>query len=312
MAIRFNDQYNSEINRIVRNFNQKRNRAVKNGFKNLPDPISAKDLKSKYNNRAQLNRELTSLKRFAKSDALERVETSGGAKAIKWEYENLKRNLKYAKEYYDREIEKARRLDTDMLVSKAEYINNLKDKRAYLELELSELNQSQFKTFRKTINEYLFANERDRNNYRSWMNEVETIMRHLGYGNKDIDEFFEGFDKLTPQQFVTMYRQNAIVSRIYELYIPTNDRSFKLSTTEDDARALLETFSLEKDELIEKAKRQDKIESSGLEDFVKSLTEEKLQLRREERTGRAKLQRKDLTPEQIADLEYLGWDDILE
>ena len=312
MAIKFDKAYNAEIRRVVRNFNQKRNRAIKRGYKYLPPKMTVSELKSRYTSRSQLNRDLNALKRFNREGdkALKVVETSGGAKAIKWEYDYLKRNLQYAKEFYDREIEDAARLDTPMMVAKSEYINNLKSKRDYLNLELSELSQSQFRTFRNTINEYLYANERNMNGYRNWMNEVELIMRNLGYDNKTINKFFEGFNELTPRQFLTMYRQSQLVSRIYELYIPTKDHSFKLSTTEEDAKDLINTFMVEKDEMIKKAKMQDELDDKGLEEFVKSLTDEKLAGRRVD--GKAKLQRKNLTAEQIKQLEELGWDDLIE
>lgn len=312
MAIKFDKAYNAEIRRVVRNFNQKRNRAIKRGYRYLPPKMTVSELKSRYTSRSQLNRDLNALKRFNREGdkALKVVETSGGAKAIKWEYDYLKRNLKYAKEFYDREIEDAARLDTPMMVAKAEYINNLRSKRDYLNLELTELSQSQFRTFRNTINEYLYANERNMSGYRNWMNEVELIMRNLGYDNKTINKFFEGFNELSPRQFLTMYRQSQLVSRIYELYIPTKDHSFKLSTTEEDAKDLINTFMVEKDEMIKKAKMQDEIKTQGLEEFVKSLTDEKLAEKRSE--GKAKLQRKNLTAEQIKQLEELGWDDLIE
>lgn len=312
MAIKFDKAYNAEIRRVVRNFNQKRNRAIKRGYRYLPPKMTVSELKSRYTSRSQLNRDLNALKRFNREGdkALKVVETSGGAKAIKWEYDYLKRNLKYAKEFYDREIEDAARLDTPMMVAKSEYINNLKSKRDYLNLELTELSQSQFRTFRNTINEYLYANERNMSGYRNWMNEVELIMRNLGYDNKTINKFFEGFNELTPRQFLTMYRQSQLVSRIYELYIPTKDHSFRLSTTEEDAKDLINTFMVEKDEMIKKAKMQDEIKTQGLEEFVKSLTDEKLAGRRVD--GKAKLQRKNLTAEQIKQLEELGWDDLIE
>jgi hypothetical protein len=87
------------------------------------------------------------------------------------------------------------------------------------------------------------------------MSEVETIMRTLGYDNAHIKEFFSGFEELTPRQFIALYRQSALVSRIYELYIPTKDGSFRLSTSDEDARSLIETFNEEKRDLIEKAKQ---------------------------------------------------------
>lgn len=312
MAIRFDSAYNAEIRRVVRNFNQKRNRAIKRGYHFLPPVLTVSELKARYNTRSQLNRELNLLKKFNKDGdrALRTVETSGGAKAIKWEYDYLKQNLKYAKEFFDREISEAAKLDTPMMVAKAEYLNNLKTKRDYLNLELATLNQSQFRTFRNTINDYLFANERDMRGYRNWMNEVELIMRNLGYDNKTINQFFDGFNELTPRQFLNMYRQSALVSRIYELYIPTRDGSFKLSTTEEDAKDLINTFMIEKDEMIKKAKAEQEMDDKGLEEFVQSLTEIKLADRRKD--GKAKLKRQNLTPTQIKQLQELGWDDLIE
>jgi hypothetical protein len=312
MAIRFTPEYNAEIRRVVKNFNQKRNRAVKRGFKLLPPLLSTRELKLRYETKSELDRELNRIKRFNRSgdEALKIVETSGGAKAIKWEYDYLKSNLRSAIKFYDREIEEAARFSTPMQVTKAEYLNNMKAKRDYLNLELSQLDQSQFKTFRATINEYLHANEARANGYRNWMNEVEIIMRNLGYDNKSINKFFEGFDALTPRQFLNMYRQNSIISRIYELYIPNTDGTFELSTSEEDAKDLIDTFMEQKDEMIMKAKFEDEMNPKDLEDFVKSLTDERLTKTRQ--NGKAKLKRKDLTPKQIKELEALGWDDLIE
>lgn len=304
MAIRYTPELNKEIRRVVHNFNQKRNRAIKRGYTRLPDPLTVSELKNRYESKTLLKRDLKLLSEFntGRDEALKTVETSGGAKAIKWEYDYLKKNLQYAKRFYDREIRDASALDTPMAVAKAEYLNNLKAKREYLEMELAELNQSQFNTYKATINEYLEANQRYKSGYRSWMNEIETIMRQLGYDNKTINKFFEGFDRLTPRQFLTMYRQNAIVSRIYELYIPTKEGEFRLSTTEDDAKDLISTFMIEKEEMINKAIESDK--------QIKAISKE--MLGEEVQTPKNKLNRKDLTPEQIKKLKELGWEDLIE
>ena len=257
MAIRFDPALNREIYRTVHNYNQKRNRAIKRGFTNLPPPLKVSELKARYSSRSALKRDLKNIANFNTSgdEALEVLENHGGARAIKWEFDYLKKNLTAARNFYDREILDASKIDSDMVVAKAEYLNNLKMKRAYLDLDLSVLNQSQFKTFRKTVNEYLYANQRQLQGYRNWMSEVETIMRTLGYDNAQIKEFFSGFEELTPRQFIALYRQSALVSRIYELYIPTKDGSFRLSTSDEDARSLIETFNEEKRDLIEKAKQ---------------------------------------------------------
>ena len=141
VAIKYDKAYNAEIRRIVHNFNQKRNRAIKRGFTHLPPLMTVRELKLRYTSRSQLNRELRLLERFNKKrdEALKVVETSGGAKAIQWELDYIKANLRYAKEFYDREIEKAVSLETPLNVTKYEYINNLKSKRDYLNLELFQI-----------------------------------------------------------------------------------------------------------------------------------------------------------------------------
>lgn len=310
MAIRFDKSYNSEIRKVVKNFNQKRNRAIKRGVKNLPPPLTVSELKSRYETRAALNKDLGLIRKFNTNEALKTVETSGGAKAIKWEYEYLKKNLNEAKSFYDREIKNASRLDTPLRVAKKDYINNLKAKRDYLDLEYEQLNQSQFRTFRKTINSALNYNNITSANYRGWLKEVEIIMRQLGYGNKEIDRFFEGFDELSPQEFITAYRQSNLVSRIYELYVPRRDGSFQLSTDEDDAKDLINTFMIEKNDMIKKAKRSVAIENKGIVEYVKSLNEKELAELKEE--GHEALKRKNLTDKDIKDLKTLGWDDLIE
>ena len=306
MAIKFTPEYNAEIRRVVKNFNQKRNRAIKRGFKLLPPLLTTKELKMRYQTKSELDRELKRIKRFNRSgdEALKIVETAGGAKAIKWEYDYLKSNLRSAIKFYDREIAEAARLNTPMQVTKKEYLNNMKAKRDYLNLELSQLDQSQFQTYRATIKEYLRTNMMRANGYRNWMKEVELIMRQLGYDNKTINRFFEGFDVLTPRQFLTMYRQNSLISRIYELYIPNNDGTFELSTNEEDAKDLIDTLMEQKDEMIRKAKAEDEIDGKGLEEFVKSLNDEKLEVIRE--SGTSTLKKKNLTDEQIKIAEALG------
>lgn len=311
MAIRFDRAYNAEIRKVVKNFNQKRNRAIKRGFKNLPDPLTVSELKSRYTTRKELNRDLNRYRRFIqqKDDALKTVETSGGAKAIKWEYDFLKRNLKAAKAFYDREIRNARNLDTPLLYAQSEYINNLKAKRSQLDLELSELTQPQFRAFRATINEYLANNYNNTQNYRGWMNEVENIMRYLGYDNKSINRFFEGFDQLSPQEFLTMYRQSNLISRIYELYIPSRSGDFRLSTTEEDAKELIDSFMERKKEMIKKAKLETRMQdNSRLEEFHKSIRKTQA----EKTTRDERFKRSNLSAEDIRNIEALGWGDIIE
>ena len=304
MAIRFTKSYNAEIRNVVRNFNQKRNRAIRKGFTDVPPLMSVNELKSRYSTRRELNNELNNLKKFnvKKTDALREIETTGGAKAIKWEYEYLKSNIKFAREYYDREIAKARLLDTPLQILRSDYINTLKAKRDYLNLELAELTQSQYRTFRKTISEYVNATERKESSYRGWLNEVETIMRHLGYSDSDIDEFFEGFDELSPQEFTTMYQQNSLISRIYELYLPTRDDEFRLSTSESDAKEIIDALKTKKEGIINKARKSAKLSEAEIDAEIKKIKRENKPVEKK------KLIKSELSKEDLEILEALGYE----
>ena len=257
MPIKYTPEFNQEIRRIVRNFNDKRNRAIRRGYTEVPEKVYVSELKKRYQSRTLLQKELNLLKKFneERDTSLEVLETLAGGKIIRWEYDYLLANLKEAKQFYDREIEEARQADTGFNVIQREYLNNMQAKRKFLDLEIMNLNQSEIRTYQRTIDEYLSSSKRDLDAYRGWLKEVEIIMRQLGYDNKTINQFFDGFSELNARQFTKMYREHALVSRIYELYIPTKDASFKLSTDEDDARSLIETFMQEKEMMIEKAKK---------------------------------------------------------
>lgn len=318
MAIRYSGAYNKEISRVVQNFNRKRNRAIKQGKRLVPPKMTVSDLKLRYENRRDLNRELKLLEKFGKRDALVEVENAGGVKAIKWEVQYLKSNLKYAKDYFDREIKKASHIDTSMAVTKKEYLDNLRAKRQFLDLEISELSPEDFRTFKNTMNDYFYGNKHNIQDYRNWLNEVEVIMRYMGYDDKTIDKFFEGFKDLTPEQFIMMYRENSIISRIYELYVPSKDGNFKLSTSEEDAHNLIDTMISERDQMIDRVKKEtEMVDSTGLDEFIKGVEKTKVGKDFDSYGAVAgvasKIKENKLTPKQIKQLKDLGWyDDVVK
>lgn len=317
MAISYDDAYNKEIARVVRNFNRKRDRAIKKGKRLVPPRVTVSDLKLRYETRKSLNRELRLLEKFGKRDALTEVENLGGAKAIKWEVEYLRSNLKYAKKFFDREIRKASQIDSSMAVTRKEYLDNLRAKRSILDLEMAELNPADFRTFERTMDDYFYANQRNVQDYRNFLKEVEVIMRHMGYDNKTINKFFEGFDSLTPEQFIMMYRENNIISRVYELYIPSRDGGFKLSTSEEDAKDLIDTLMKEKDQMIERAKSSiDMSDTSELDEFARDVNKTKIPKEYDSHAAIAgatpKANKNKYSKKDISDLKALGWyDDVV-
>ena len=74
MAIRWRNKDKKELQRVVRNFNAKRNRILKknpNAIEYLPEAISYKDLKNTITTRADFNRNMNRIKRFSRKGAEE-------------------------------------------------------------------------------------------------------------------------------------------------------------------------------------------------------------------------------------------------
>ena len=153
MAIKYDSDLNGEIRRIVKNFNQKRNRAIKRGFSYLPNKVYVSDIKTSFDNRTDLRRYLRELERFnkLKDAALETVETRGGGRTSRYNLMYIKANLKNTKEFFDRQIAEAQELfyEDEYSIARRDYLFNLQTKRKYLDLDIMNLDQSGIKTFSK-------------------------------------------------------------------------------------------------------------------------------------------------------------------
>lgn len=255
MAIRYDSTYNAKINRVVKNFNQKRNRAIKRGFKNVPDPIKVSDLKARYTTRKELNKQLQQLANFSKgrNDVLRKVENEGGATAIKWEYDYLKSNVKAAKEYFKKEYRLIASKVGDFPGERMR-LDNIAKKLATLDLDLAYMNQSQFNSYRAAIKEYINKPKNYGAGYRGFLREVDSVMTMVGIPDSAKNTFFEKISVLTPDQFHQLYETSDLVSRIFELAdSPSYSGTIKLNTSDEEAKDLIDTLLEETDDLVAKA-----------------------------------------------------------
>lgn len=299
MAIRYDANYNAKINRVVKNFNQKRNRAIKRGFKNVPQSIKVSDLKARYTSRRELNKQLTQLAKFSRGgDAvLRKIENEGGATAIKWEFDYLKSNVKAAKKFFADEYRTVAAKVGDFPGERMR-LDTIAKKLATLDLDLAYMSQSQFNSYRAAINEYINKPKNYAAGYRGFLTEVENVMRMVGIDEPDIDKFFDKFKVLTPDQFHQLYENSDLVARVFELAdSPEYDGTLKLNTGKDEARTLVETLMEETDDLVDMAKQ----------DFwLSKPTEPPKELKGN------KIPKSSLTKEKIAELKALGWGDLID
>ncbi|MBR5795283.1 MAG: hypothetical protein IKY26_04010 [Erysipelotrichaceae bacterium] len=321
MAIRYDEALNAEIRRVVKNFNQKRNRAIKRGFSYLPDKVYVSNIKTSFDNRTDLNRYIKELERFnkLKDVALETVETRGGGRTSRYNLMFIKDNLKKTKEFYDRQIAEAQELfyEDEYSIARRDYLFNLQEKRKYLELDIMNLDQSGIKTFSKYTNQALSYNKSNISSYKGFLSGVEKVMKDAGYDEKTINNFYEKVSKISPAQFVKMYRQNDLIAKLYSIIpSPPNKRS-AINVGNKEAHKLIDNFMKNFDVMAMKAANLESklAEINDYKDIsseaeVIAEAEAQANLTKSEYGG--KIKKSTLTSKQLNDLNELGWMDLVD
>lgn len=243
MAIRYNKAYNKEIRDAVKHAKTVEKTLSRRGVKLGIAIPKVSELKSKYQTRRELNKELTLLKKLSsRSDSvLKQIETSGGATAIKWEYDYLKQNAQNAINYFEWE-KKLELKNEPKYPHEMERVYELDKNIDYLTREIDYMNQDQFKAYKGAIREYTQMINHMKTGYRGFLYQVETAMRTTGFSDDQINQVFDELKGLTPSEFHEWYRTSDLIKRIYELVPSPIHNENKFTTTEDDARDLLGIF----------------------------------------------------------------------
>lgn len=259
MAIRFDPEYNAEIRRVVKNFNQKRLRAIKRGFKYIPDQIYTADIKNRYSSREELNQELNRLRKFntGKDESLQVIRTGETGKITKWEMDYLESNLIAAKEFYQREIDDARKhLSSEHPVGKRLYLDALEAKLDTLNMDIKSLDMGKLDTRKRIMSDYLKEYSKKKRGFELWFDQVNKAMRLLNIPESEIKDFNKKWLKLTPRQFMLIYHDNHIVERMYDIVgSPIGKHSQKFTTSDEDATAMINYLRENADQMIEEASR---------------------------------------------------------
>lgn len=253
MAIRYSKELNARLRREVDNFNKKRKRAIQRGFRQLPPAMKVSELKARYTVKSDLDRELNRLHKFNITNALERVETQGGIDSTSWELKYLKGNVRNARDYFEREYKRVSKR-VSKFPGEAERLNNIRAKIDILDIDLSYMDQEQFRSAKRAIFEYVEAPAKRKAGYRGFLSEVDLVMQRLGYSSDDINKVLNKFNKLTPDQFLYVYDHFDIISRIYELADSPIYGGLKMNTTDEDAENLVDTLTEQVDDIITDAK----------------------------------------------------------
>lgn len=228
MAIRYDKRLNQEINRTIKNFNQKIARLEKQEKELLPSKITKRELKDSVYTRTELYRKLKELQRFSNRGAENIIATSGGVRLTRYDYQNIKRENTRIKRNITREINRLRvekpkifgktQSSTFSEMGDSDYLN-LVARRKALEKDINKLSKEELERFRKLIEKtgksQQYMNSIFKENYFEMLTD---LAYYYGYDNKKLNEMKKKIMKLKPNDFLRLFKEDKSIRAILDYY----------------------------------------------------------------------------------------------
>ena len=242
MAIRYDKSLNQEINRTIKNFNQKIARLEKQERELLPSKITKKELKESVYTRAELNRKLKELQRFSKRNAEDIITTSGGARLTKYDYQNIKQENARIKRNITREINRLRvekpkifgklQSSTFSEMGDSDYLN-LVARRKALEKNINKLSKDEFGRFKKLVEKTGKSQQYMNNIFKENYFEMLTdLAYYFDYDNDKLNLLRQKLMNLKPNDFLKLFKDDKSIRAILDYY-PIITNSFNAINPDD-------------------------------------------------------------------------------
>lgn len=242
MAIRYDKKLNQEINRTIKNFNQKIARLEKQDRELLPSKITKKDLKSGVYTRTELRRKLKELQRFGRRGAEDIIETSGGVRLTQYSYQNIKRENARIKRNITREINRLRvnkpkifgktQTSTFSEMGDHDYLN-LVARRKALEKDINKLSRDELERFTKLI-EKTGKNQQYMNSIfkQNYFDMLTDLGYYFDYDNDKLNILKQKLMNLKPNDFLKLFKEDKSIRAILDYY-PIVTNSFNAINPDD-------------------------------------------------------------------------------
>lgn len=263
---KFTKDFNKEIYRTVKSFNQRIKRAEARGLTNLPERQSVAELKARYSTVKDLKKELGLLRSLNRNkDALHIVTTKGGARLTKWEYDYMKKNLDPLKKFYDvmLKVGKNRFKNYPYNTALKEDVLNLERRRDYLNRNLTALTRSELLTFRRYLSKYKQYDKRTNNYYDLYLKDLDGVIRNSGFPKiaKDVKK---KLSNISPQVFAEVVKNHDFMHDIFTIInSPQNGAEQDNTTYSEDVEKKLKLTNRFLDGWIKEA--ENNLENMNLE-----------------------------------------------
>lgn len=253
MTIRYDKKLNQEINRTIKNFNQKIARLEKQERELLPSKITKKDLKSSVYTRTELRRKLKELQRFSTRGAEDVITTSGGVKLTQYELSNIKRENARVKRNITREINRLKvekpkifgktQTSTFSEMGDTDYLN-LVARRKALEKNIDKLSREEFERFTKLI-EKTGKNQQYMNNIfkQNYFEMLTDLAYYFDYDNDKLNILKQKLMNLKPNDFLKLFKDDKSIRAILDYY-PVVTNSFNAINPDDIKEDVINLYDI--------------------------------------------------------------------
>ena len=263
MAIRYDKKLNQEINKTIKNFNQKIARLEKEQRQMLPTRITKRDLKNEVYTRNELRRRLKQLQRFSTRGAEEIITTKGGVRLTQYELNEIKRESARVKRNITRELNRLKvnkpkvfgkiQSSTFSEMGDTEYLN-LVARRQALEKNISKINREEYERFKKLV-EKTGKNQQYMNNVfkENYFEMLTDLGYYFNYDNNKLNELKEKLMKLKPNDFLKLFKEDKSIRAILDYYpaITQNFSAINPDDIKEDVTNLYDNLIDNIDEIIQ-------------------------------------------------------------
>lgn len=209
--IRYDSEYNKNIARVVSNFNRKISRLQKLGNEVLPSKVYISDIKSKFDNRRDLNQYLRDLQRFSKRGA-ENIVTIGSKQFTQYDIDLFRRRLRSERTRLRKDLADAENYKSKYPMQHDIYTANIRAKKQKLATKWSDLIVSGIQE--KLINEPY----RRSVIYDNYLEILFQDAYQMGYPEDRIEYIKSKLLQLSPRKFIRALEGEPNIQYIFDYY----------------------------------------------------------------------------------------------
>jgi ribosomal protein S15P/S13E len=233
MGIRYDKKLNQEMNRIIRNFNQKISRLEKqNKELLLPNKVTKQEIKSNVHTRKELLRKLQELKRYSKRDIEKTIILDSGVAISK--YENIKIEARRLKQSLASEIniKKVKPIRVGGILQDSTFAQsgdknylNLVARYNALNKHFDNLDADEIKRYKMLINKSK-RNSRYYDNIfmGNYLKALDDTAWFYGYDEKKIEKIKDKLLILDSKDFAKLFTEDKVVEAILDYNMTEKSR----------------------------------------------------------------------------------------